>query len=129
MRELIERLEKVDGLAEGFTGEDSEAEELVMYAQNDGQLYQQRIKPILKNMVTKKGQGKLDKKLLPKLMMYLVDDAAKKYTKEMGSPGQKWNDMFPKKVRNIAAQKLADEYYREVMDGEHDDYLPKKYRK
>ena len=108
MRELIERLEKVDGLAEGFTGEDSEAEELVMYAQNDGQLYQQRIKPILKKMVTKKGQGKLDKKLLPKLMMYLVDDAAKKYTKEMGSPGQKWNDMFPKKVRKIAAHKLAD---------------------
>jgi hypothetical protein len=128
-RKVEKRGSKTEGLEEGFTGDESEADELVMYAQNDSNLYRQRIVPILKNMVTKKGQGKLDRKLLPKMMMYLVNDAADKYAREFGSPGQKGKAMFTKKVRDMAAERLADEYYQEVMGGEHDEYLPKKYQK
>ena len=88
--------------------------ELKLYIENDGQLYKQRIIPIVKNIQRKMKSGKYDHKKAPKLWMYLVDDGAKKYQKEF--PGVK----FGKPERLAVAQEFADEYKDEIeaQDGE-----------
>ena len=53
--------------------------ELKMYIENDGQLYKQRLVPIVKNIQRKMKSGKYDHKKAPKLWMYLVKDGANKY--------------------------------------------------
>ena len=85
-----------------------EARELKLYIDNDGMLYKQRLIPIVKNIQRKMKSGKYDHNKAPKLWKYLVDDGAKKYSKEF--PGVK----FDKKVRQYVAQEFADEYKDEI---------------
>ena len=85
-----------------------EARELKLYIDNDGQLYKQRLIPIVKNIQRKMKAGKYDHKKAPKLLKYLVDDGAKKYAKEF--PGVKFN----RKVKDHVAQEFADEYRVEI---------------
>ena len=82
--------------------------ELKLYIENDGQLYKQRLIPIVKNIQRKMKSGKYDHKKAPKLWMYLVDDGAKKYSKEFS--GVK----FGKPERQAVAQEFADEYKDEI---------------
>ena len=85
-----------------------EARELKLYIDNDGDLYKQRLIPIVKNIQRKMKSGKYDHNKAPKLWKYLVDDGAKKYAKEF--PGVK----FSKVVKDAVAQEYADEYYEEL---------------
>tara|TARA_B100000676_G_scaffold73944_1_gene73679 strand:- start:7967 stop:8290 length:324 start_codon:yes stop_codon:yes gene_type:complete len=85
-----------------------EANELKLYIENDANLYKQRLIPIVKNIQRKMKSGKYDHSKAPKLWMYLVDDGAKKYSKEF--PGVK----FDKKIRQYVAQEFADEYKDEI---------------
>ena len=88
--------------------------ELKLYIENDGQLYKQRLIPIVKNIQRKMKSGKYDHKKAPKLWMYLVDDGAKKYQKEF--PGVK----FSRQEKDAVAQEFADVYKDEIeaQDGE-----------
>ena len=88
--------------------------ELKLYIENDGQLYKQRLIPIVKNIQRKMKSGKYDHKKAPKLWKYLVDDGAKKYQKEF--PGVK----FSRQEKDAVAQEFADEYKDEIeaQDGE-----------
>ena len=88
--------------------------ELKLYIDNDGDLYKQRLIPIVKNIQRKMKSGKYDHKKAPKLSKYLVDDGAKKYQKEF--PGVKFN----KQEKEAVAQEFADEYKDEIeaQDGE-----------
>ena len=88
--------------------------ELKLYIDNDGDLYKQRLIPIVKNIQRKMKSGKYDHKKAPKLWKYLVDDGAKKYQKEF--PGVKFN----KQEKEAVAQEFADEYKDEIeaQDGE-----------
>ena len=88
--------------------------ELKLYIENDGDLYKQKIIPIVKNIQKKMKSGKYDHKKAPKLWKYLVDDGAKKYQKEF--PGVK----FSRQEKDAVAQEFADEYKDEIeaQDGE-----------
>ena len=86
----------------------AEAIELKLYIDNDGDLYKQRLIPIVKNIQRKMKSGKYDHSKDPKLWKYLVDDGAKKYAKEF--PGVK----FDKKVKEYVAQEFANEYKDEI---------------
>ena len=88
--------------------------ELKLYIENDGQLYKQKIIPIVKNIQKKMKSGKYDHKKAPKLWMMLVTEGAKKYAKEF--PGVKFN----KQEKEVVAQEFADEYKDEIeaQDGE-----------
>ena len=112
------------GLSEGR----AEETELQLFINNDSQLYRSRLQPIQKNLVTKIAQGKYDEKLAVKAFMYVVEDGAKKYVKDHGGPGDKWNIMFDKKTRLAVAASLASDFKDEADDGNYDDFLPKKYR-
>lgn len=96
------------------SGVSDEARELVLYIENDGNLYRSQTQPIIKNLKLKQKKGKYNHNLAKKLWGYLADSGAKKYYKEHGSPSDKWFDMFPVSVRKEVATILADNYLEEI---------------
>jgi hypothetical protein len=79
--------------------------ELELYAENTSELYNQK-KSILANIQRKLKSGRYDHSLAPKLWMYWVDTAAKRYQKEFGSG----SPIFNKNTRMAVAKELADRY-------------------
>ena len=112
----------------GFESPQALASELKLFTENDGDIYQQQTTSILKNLATKMASGKYDHDKAVTMFMYLAESGAKKYAKEMGSPGQAWHDMFPIDVRRIAAAEWRDEFEAEYPNGTYDNMLPKKYQ-
>ena len=85
------------------------ANELDLYAENTSELYNQKLS-ILANIQRKHKSGRYDHSLAPKLWMYWVDAAARRYVKEFGSPGAKIDSIFNKATREHLARELADRY-------------------
>ena len=101
--------------------QDSDAvNELDSYIMNNEDLYRRRFMPIIENLKRKMKRGIYDDKLAIKLWMYLIDDAAREYVKEFGSPDQDVKDMFPKETRLQVAQNIADREKENIEQGEYD---------
>ena len=101
--------------------QDSDAvNELDSYLMNNEELYRRRFMPIIENLKRKMKKGIYDDKLAIKLWMYLIDDAAREYVKEFGSPDQDVKDMFPKETRLQVAQVIADREKENIEQGEYD---------
>jgi hypothetical protein len=98
-------------------GETAEARELQLYIDNDADLYRQRYMPIVRNLKKKIDKGIFDPALAPKLLMYLVNDGAKKYDKEFGDMRE---SMFTKEVREEVARNMAKEIEDAINTGEWD---------
>ena len=94
-----------------------EAQELKLYIDNDSQLYKQRYIPILKNLSHQKKRNKFSKSIAVKAFMYLVDDGAKRYTREYGGNPK---DIFPKSKRTELAKEYVDEFESIFKNKEHD---------
>lgn len=90
--------------------------ELVLFINNDGDLYRQRISPIIKNLKKKVAKGVYDPKLALKLWKPLADEGAKKYAKEHGSAGDNGLKMFSVADRKQVALELADNYDEKVQE-------------
>lgn len=88
-----------------------EARELVLYAENDYQLYSQSAVPIMKNLTRKHKKGVYDPELAVKLWKYHADRAAKKYGKEHGN-----DDGF--KIFSPADRREAAKYFEEYWTEE-----------
>ena len=100
---------------------DSDAvNELDSFIQNDEDLYRRRFMPILTNIQRKMKRGVYDHEKVIKLWMYLIDDAAREYVKEFGTPDQDVKDMFPKETRLQVAQTIADREKENIEQGEYD---------
>ena len=110
---LFSAFDKIRGIRERLNeGLDRHAvQELKLYIENDSDLYQRQIIPIVKNIQRKMKSGKYDHTKAPKLWMYLVDNGAKKYVKEFGGDVRK---NFPKDVRHSVAVEFANEYRAEI---------------
>lgn len=104
--------------AEDIGPEDSALRELLLYIENDGQLYRQHTTPIIKNLARKKLKGTYDTDLAAKLYKYLADDGAKKYARDFANANE-WNRIFSVAVRKKAAEELRD-YYDDEVDYEVD---------
>ena len=95
--------------------ESDESLELVLYAENDGDLYRQSAVPVMKNLSRKFAKGIYDHELAKKLWKYHTDRAAKKYGKEHG------NDdgfaIFSPADRREAAAEMADSWQEELKAG------------
>lgn len=102
-----------------------DAVELVLYIENDGDLYRQQYQPILKNLANKRANGIYQIPAAQKLMGYLVESGAKKYAKEFGSPGQPWHKMFSVAVRKEAAADLEKKFRAEDDLGAYKHLLTK----
>ena len=101
--------------------QDSDAvNELDLYLMNNEELYRRRFMPIITNIKRKMKRGVYDHEKVIKLWMYLVDDAAREYVKEFGTPDQDVKDMFPKETRLKVAQIIADREKENIEKGEYD---------
>ena len=92
------------------------ARELELYAENDGQLYQQSGVPIMKNLSRKFKKGTYDSALAAKLWKYHADRAAKKYSQE-NSTGDDWKTMFTPRDRMEMARSMEDSWKSEMEAG------------
>jgi len=121
LTETVERLsEAVDR---------TEASELKLFIDNDGQLYRGMTTNIYKNLVNKKAAGRYNSQLATKAFLHLADEGAKRYTKEFGSRGDRWHEMFNKPTRMHVAEQLRDDFEEEMKLGNYDYLLMKKYQK
>jgi len=105
----------------------NDGDDLLLYLENDDNLYNRWFTPIVKNLVRKQAVGRYDHFLAIKGFLYLVDAAAKKYTQEF-EEGQIWNKVFPKNVRIEVAKKLVSEFEYDFEDGQYSHFIPKKYQ-
>lgn len=86
-----------------------EATELVLYADNEEPLYRQKML-IFRALARKKDRGTYDPKLAPKAFAAMLNASAKKYVREFGSRGDRWNAMFSPMDRRHAALHHASEF-------------------
>ena len=101
--------------------QDSDAvNELDLFIMNDEDLYRRRFMPIITNIKRKIKRGVYDHEKVIKLWMYLVDDAARQYVQEFGTPDQDVKDMFPKETRLQVAQIIANREKENIEQGEYD---------
>jgi hypothetical protein len=86
-----------------------EATELTLYLDNEEPLYRQKM-VIFRALAKKKDRGKYDSRLAPKAFAGLMTVAAKKYVREFGAPGDRWNLIFSPIDRRQAASHYAEEF-------------------
>ena len=104
-----------DSMVEDNEVDEDAIRELVLYIENDGQLYQQQGEPIMRNLTKKWDKGVYDHDKAKTLWKYYADTGAKKYGKEHGA-----NDgfnMFTPAVRRAVASELADNWHEELKAG------------
>ena len=111
-----------------FETEESVVAELKMFTENDGDIYRSQTTSILKNLATKKAQGKYDHDKAVQAFMYLAEAGARKYAQEFDPHGTSWHQMFPMTVRRAAAEHWRDEFEEEFRLGNYDHLVPKKYQ-
>jgi len=90
------------------------ATELVLFAENDGDLYRQMKRPIELNLIKKLKNGTYKHALAVKAWTNFADTAAKKYAKEFAS-AREWNLIFTPATRRLAGQEMADTFAREAF--------------
>ena len=106
--------------ARQFVNENSDAiTELDLYNNNNEDLYRRRFMPIAFNLQRKFNKKIYDHEKSKVLWASLVDDAAKEYVKEFGTPGEDVKDMFPKLTREKVVQVLADRELQNLEQGEY----------
>lgn len=100
-----------------------EARELYLFIDSDADLYRQQYEPIIKNLMKKRAKGIYKPELAEKLFMYLVENGAKKYNKEFGTPGTEWHKVFPMSVRKEVAKELREYFDTEAELGNYDNMI------
>ena len=96
-----------------------EATELTLYLDNEEPLYRQKMY-IFRALAKKKDRGKYNPALAPKAFAALMTAAAKKYVREFGATGDRWNIIFSPIDRRQAASSYAEEF----LDWYRTDYTP-----
>ena len=100
---------------------DSDAvNELDSFIMNNEDLYCRKFMPIISNIKRKMKKNVYDHEKAQKLWMYLIDDAAREYVKEYGTPGTDVKDMFPKETRERVARIISDREKENIEQGEYD---------
>ena len=86
-----------------------ESTELVLFLDNDEMLWKFK-SAIFRSLATKKDRSVYDRRLAPKAFVRLTTEAAKKYIRDFGSPGDKWNHTFSPVDRRHAAVQLVEQF-------------------
>lgn len=85
-----------------------EEQEIYLYAVNDGRLYENMAKPIMRNMARKINNGTYDKDKAVVAWEYLVKDAIEKYNKEFDDEQIRLNPASRKRVAQVLAYSYED---------------------
>jgi hypothetical protein len=104
----------------------SEARELALYIENDGDLYRQQTTPIILNLARKIKRGIFSHVKAAKLFRYLADNGAKKYSVEFDTPQSgvtrgnwqryKGYGAFSTRVRQETAKHLLRYYFQAIRE-------------
>ena len=86
-----------------------EATELTLYLDNEEPLYRQKMY-IFRALAKKKDRGKYNPALAPKAFAALMTAATKKYVREFGATGDRWNLIFSPNAKKPAARRSAEEF-------------------
>jgi len=109
---------------------DTDARELTLFAENDGDLYRSRIQPIIQNLARKVAAGTYDADKALTLWRYAADDAAQRYTRAHGTPGPHGAyGSFSVATRKACAAMLAEGYAESVADAAQAITAARKVRK
>jgi len=92
------------------------AREISLFADNDSDLYRQSRKPILINLSKKYQKGTFKIDLAAKLWVYYIENAMKKYQKDLGSR-QSWTTLLKPADRKLLAMEYAIDTLREFELG------------
>lgn len=117
----------------GIAGRDEEfnvdIDEMKLYLENDGHLYQTRLTPLYTNLMTKMARGTYDHSYVPQSFKHIVDVADKKYQKEMDQSPRHGGYILSSDDRKKLAEVLANDFQSAAQRGEHNNFLPAKYQK
>lgn len=91
------------------------ANELELYAMNDGDIYHRSFMPAVKNLNAKFKKGTYDREKAIKLMGYVAEFAAKRYEKEFLNRGE-WSKVFNAATRRLAARGFVSVYEAEYRN-------------
>jgi hypothetical protein len=103
-----------------------EAHELILYADNDGNLYRVSFLPIMKNLARKIQRREYKKELAIRSWMYHAEIAAKQYEKEYLNPGE-WKIVFPMSARREAARHWENRVQTWVRENSRDRSYSRRY--
>ncbi len=106
-----------DMLEDESSGSNLDAEELVLFIDNDGELYSAYTVPAYKQLAKFMQKGSYDHDMALRSFMRIVDAGAKKYVKDL-SVSRPWNVAFPKEVRMQAAEDMATYFEQLYENGE-----------
>lgn len=90
------------------------ANELFLYATNERTLYDMYIQTILKNFRRKVKNGTFNVDLAPKAFDSCVKDAAMRYCKEFGTPGQPYYHIFNAATRREVARRMYEYFADDI---------------
>jgi hypothetical protein len=105
--------------------ESATSRELRLYADNNADLNRQSTQPIRDNLGKKMDKGVYDSEKATKLWGYHADRAAQAYTKEFGSPGDKWHQQFSPADRREAAAHWEHDERGDIKSGSSRTYKGK----
>ena len=97
------------------------AHQLQLAAENEERFTRSFVNDYCKNLTIKKAQGKYDRQLAVKLMMYFAERVAK------AEDESSWSRRFPVPVRKEFAEYCVGEFEDRYKDGEFEKFIPKKY--
>lgn len=95
--------------------------DLVLYIDNDGDLYRTVTVPLRRSLMQRRAQGNYDPDRAVDAYMSLVEAGARKYVREF-DVRTPWGKAFPLSVREEAARDLARRFENEASLGNY-DYL------
>ena len=95
------------------------AEDLKLYIENDGKLYQEQTVPLRRALERERAGGGYRHEHAVEAYMALVEIGAKRYVAEFGGTV---NRRFPSAIRKVVAEELADAFEAEASLGNY-DYL------
>lgn len=105
------------------------ADELVLYAENTGELYP-LIQSTQKSLMTKRARGDFDVLKAGKAWMNVMNRAAQMYTREFRAPGPHGSyGKFSPGTRSAAAGQMMSHFSTLASTGQLDYLLPKKYQR
>ena len=88
------------------------AEELYLFAINDGETYKNSLSPIMDNMDRKRRAGKFDAEKAVKGFCYSAEHAARRYCQAFGGV---WYQVFNPATRRAAAALFLDRYLADTL--------------
>lgn len=96
---------------------DTDARELALFAENDGDLYRASVQPIIASLARKIAAGTYDAAKAVTLWRYAADSAAQRYTRAFSTPGPNGSfGCFDPATRQAVAVMLADSYAEQVAE-------------